>query len=271
MFSPGESVGICMSEDAGRGRRRKKVRRFIAPRRERFLEVLRRTGNVRIAAKAVGICPTSVEQRRRRDAEFAIACEAALDEASRRLAGAKDAFDGVDDARFETIRRGRGGRWQIVATRSGKWSKAKEDEFLEVLRATGNVAAAARAVGVSERLIWQRRAAWPGFRQRIEEALEEAELALEFRIACHGNNVGAVGDGGALHRRSPSPSPSRQGRGEEKFDPEFALRFLKWREEKRRGGGRRGRVPPPPAIEEVTERIVRKVKAIKRHRGGREA
>jgi hypothetical protein len=50
------------------------------------------------------------------------------------------------------------------------------------------------------------------------------------------------------------------------FDPEFALRFLKWREEKRAGRGKRARAPAPPGIEEVTERIVRKVEAIKRHR-----
>lgn len=52
-----------------------------------------------------------------------------------------------------------------------------------------------------------------------------------------------------------------------KFDPEFALRFLRWREEKRKGGGRRGRVPAPPSMEQVTESIIRKVEAIKRHRG----
>jgi hypothetical protein len=45
-----------------------------------------------------------------------------------------------------------------------------------------------------------------------------------------------------------------------------AMRFLKWREEKRRGRGRRAPVAAPPSIEAVTEMIVRRVEAIKRHR-----
>lgn len=47
------------------------------------------------------------------------------------------------------------------------------------------------------------------------------------------------------------------------FDPELALRFLKWREEKRRG--RRGSAPALPSAGEVRERIVRKVEALKRY------
>jgi molybdenum-dependent DNA-binding transcriptional regulator ModE len=38
--------------------------------------------------------------------------------------------------------------------------------YLATLRRTGNLAAAARAVGISMSLIWQRRRAWPGFRAR---------------------------------------------------------------------------------------------------------
>jgi hypothetical protein len=44
-----------------------------------------------------------------------------------------------------------------------------------------------------------------------------------------------------------------------------ALRFLKWREEKRRGRRRTPRAKLP-SIEDVTEKIVRRVEAIKRHR-----
>ena len=182
--------------DDGRSKRgRKKARRFIELRRALYLETLRRTGNHRAAARAAGIDPTTAQQRRKRDADFALACLAAEEEAARRLAGAKHMFDGVEDARFETIRRGRNGRLQIVATRTGKWNKTMEEDYFDVLRATANLAAAARAVGVSESLIWQRRRAWPGFRARMEETLEEAEAAMEFRLAAHGTNVG-VGQNG---------------------------------------------------------------------------
>lgn len=250
-------------------RRRPKVRRFTAPRRAEFLEHLRRTGNYAAAAKAIGLDRSSVEQRRKRDAEFAIACIDALAEASRRLAGATNSSDGVADAEFERVRRNRHGRLMIVKTSTGKWCKSKEAMFLDALRQCGNIAASARAVGVSESLIWTRRRQWPGFAAKLEEALDEAEVALEFRIACQGNNLGLEEDpvdGSASHRRSPSPGPSHQGRGDTPFDPEFALRFLKWREEKRRGRGRRGRVAAPPSVDDVTERIVKKVEAIKRHR-----
>lgn len=252
-------------EEGKRQRRKPKVRRFIASRRALYLETLRRTGNHGAAARAAGIDRSTAEKRRKRDADFALACIAAEEEAQARLAGARHMFDGVEDARFETIRRGRGGRWQIVATRTGKWNKAMEDDYFDVLRATGNLAAAARAVGVSTSLIWQRRRAWPGFRARMEETLEEAEIVLEFRLAAHGTNVGMGPEGagregeakGTVTGNCPQPEP---------LDREFALRFLRWREEKRRGGGQRGRLPPAPDIAAVTDRIVRKVEAIKRHR-----
>ncbi len=44
------------------------------------------------------------------------------------------------------IRRGKRGRLQLVAAGEGRWSPEVEARFLEVLRQTGNVAAAARAV-----------------------------------------------------------------------------------------------------------------------------
>ncbi|HYN46509.1 MAG TPA: terminase family protein [Allosphingosinicella sp.] len=263
---------MAMGEDAGRKRRGKKVRRFTAERRAKYLEHLRRTGNHGAAARAIGLDRCSAENRRKRDAEFAIGCMAAVEEASRRLAGATDTSDGVADAEFERVKRNRHGRLMIVRTRKGKWCKSMEVMFLDVLRQCGNIAASARAVGVTSSLIWQRRRDWPGFRQKMEEALEEAEVVLEFRLATLGNNVGAgvdageteAGEMGTVTSNCPPNCPPA-----EPFDPELAMRFLKWREEKRRARGRRGRAAAPPTIEEVTERIVRKVEAIKRHRGER--
>jgi molybdenum-dependent DNA-binding transcriptional regulator ModE len=250
-------------------RRRPKVRRFTAERRAQFLEHLRRTGNQSAAAKAIGLHRDNVEKRRKRDAEFAIACMAAEEEVARRLAGARDPFDGGADGAFETIRRGRGGRLQIVATRDGKWSKSKETLFLDAMRQCGNVAASARAVGMSESSVWTRRREWPGFRNKMEEALEEAEVVLEFRLATFGNNVGAGAEGTAAF---PQGGAEMDGEGRKSdcpqpFDREFALRFLKWREDKRRGGGRRGRRPlrPERPIEEVRASITRKLDAIEAH------
>jgi hypothetical protein len=173
------------------------------------------------------------------------------------------------------IKRGKGGRLQMVTAGKGRWSAQIETEFLERLRSCGNVRAAARAVGFTEGTVWARRRQWPAFAEAMEAVLEEAELALEYRIACMGNNVG---DGEDLD--GPTPDPSLSGRGEEgapdrdagpvvepvAFDLDAAMRFLKWREEKRRGRGRWAPRGKPPSIEEVTEKLVRRVEAIKRHR-----
>ncbi len=48
------------------------------------------------------------------------------------------------------------------------------------------------------------------------------------------------------------------------FDPELAMRFLKWRREAK--SGRRGTAAALPPAEEVRERILRKVTAIQRHK-----
>jgi molybdenum-dependent DNA-binding transcriptional regulator ModE len=244
-------------------RRKPKVRRFTAERRAQFLEHLRRTGNHGAAAKAVGLNRSSAEQRRKRDAEFAIGCAEAEAEASRRLAGASDIFDGVADAEFERVERRRSGRLMIVKTRVGKWCKSKETLFLDALRACGNVAASARAVGVSESMVWTRRRQWPGFALKIEEALGEAELVLEFRLATLGNNVGT-----GARDEDGAEMGTVTGNCPQSFDPDLAIRFLKWREEKRRGGGRRGRPgkgPPERTFKEAVDSVLRKVAAIERH------
>ena len=235
-------------------RRRPRVKRFTAPRRAAFLEFLAKTGNVTAAAKAAGIVRSTAEQRCKRDAQFALDCMAAKDEAARLLTGARDCFEGVADPERQTIKRGPHGRAMIVAARKGKWCKSTEEVVLAVLRQTGNVAAAARAAGIAEGTIWTRRRQWPVFRQRIEEALEEAEVVLEFRLATMGNSPvddDPAGEEGMETGTSACLPPLP-------FDADLALRFLKWREQKRRGyDGTRGRhkgVPDRP-FEEVVESI----------------
>lgn len=247
---------------------KRKVRRFTVERRAAFLDHLRRSGNQAAAARSLGFDRTVPEQRRKRDAAFELECRAAIEEAGRRLAGATDPFAHDGDAAFETIRGGRRGRPQIVATRTGKWSKRAEDLFLDILRGCGNVAAAARATGFSESLIWQRRRKWPEFERRMEAALEEAEVVLEFRLATLGiDRCGVDGEEAAEAAEAPvAPMPGADAAAHARFDPELALRFLKWREEKRRGKPVRGaawrRVRTP---EEVSESIMRKLNAIAAH------
>lgn len=234
--------------------RRATIKRFTPLRRARYLEVLAQTGNLRAAAEAIGFRRGRLAGLCKRDPDFAAQCDTARDTASARLEGAEGPFEGVEDANFETLRRGRDGRVSIIAVGPGRWSKQIEDAFIARLASTGNIERSAQAVGFAGTDMFRRRRQWPAFARRWDEALEEAETRLEFRLVNWGNSS------------DPDPdSTSTASIREEAFDREFALKFLKWREEKRRGGGARGRVAAPPTIAAVTERIIAKVAAIQRH------
>jgi hypothetical protein len=235
-------------------------RRLTAGERARFLEVLRETGNRKAAAAAIGVEPRLMDQRREHDSELDRDWEEAEGEAHRRLSLANGPFDCAPTGKLNMIRRGKRGRLQMVAGREGRWTSAVERRFLEVLRTCGSVRAAAKAVGFSEGTVWNRRRKWPAFAAELERVLEEAELALEFRIAAMGNNILPCDGEETEEGRQPEPIAPIP------FDPDFAMRFLKWREEKRHGRGHRTPWAKPPSPEEVTEKIVRRVEAIKRHR-----
>jgi hypothetical protein len=249
---------------------RKCGRRPLAPlggeERALFLKVLRETGNRRAAAAAIGVGPRAMDQRRAHDPELDRDWRAALDEAHLALALAKGPFDCPQGTARNTIRRGKNGRLQLVAAGEERWSAAVEERFKEALRACGSVRAAAQAVGFTESTVWQRRRAWPVFAAMIEELLEEAELGLELRIASMGSNVLPVETGTVASNRPRKKGEEGAAMAPMPFDADFAMRFLKWREEKRRGGGRWAPRAKPPSIEEVTEKIVSRVEAIKRHR-----
>jgi hypothetical protein len=244
--------------DEGSGRKREPYGRLTAEERARFLAVMRETGNRKAAAAAIGVEPRLMDQRREHDPELDRDWEAAAEAAHRGLAGATGPFDCPQGGGPNMIRRGKRGRLQLVSTGQDRWNAAVERRFLEALRACGSVRGAARAVGFSEGAIWERRRKWPAFAKALEELLDEAELALEFRLSCLGSDVVPAQEETETGESEVPPSVP--------FDPDFAMRFLKWREEKRRGRGRRTPHAKPPTIEEVTEKIIRRVQAIKRHR-----
>lgn len=251
------------------------ARRLTPARREAFLEALGATGNVRLAAAEIGMSPQHLREVRRREPGFASRWAAALRDSTVRLAGRPNGWKEKGDGTFETIRRGTGGRLQIVARSPGGWSKKVEDRFIAVLTATGNFAAAARAVGMYAQGILDRRRRWPALAKRVDDALADAEILLQFRLATMGNDVGHGiegddggdgGDGGD----GPAEDPKTRAAVAEaqlRFDPHLALQYLKWREERRSGGGRRGRpLVKRRSIAEITDDIVRKAEAIRKHR-----
>lgn len=241
--------------------RERKARRryFTVERREAYLANLRRTGNHAAAAREAGISAAAARRYRQRTSAYEADCSAATEEARARLAGAQGAEDGDLDPAFESIRRGADGRLKIQARGKRRWGKEAEERFFGVLRECGNVAASARAAGVSHEAVWKRRREWPAFARRMEGALDEAEVALEFRVACLGTNWTEEAEG-----EGPDAAAEGDREATAEFDPELALRFLKWREEKRRG--RSAATAALPSAEAVRERIIRKVQAVKRHR-----
>jgi molybdenum-dependent DNA-binding transcriptional regulator ModE len=239
------------------GQKRGKRAYFTKDRRDTYLANLRRTGNHEAAAREAGVSAAAARRFRRRTPDYEALCAEAEREAHARLAGAEGPEDGVLDPAFESIRRGADGRMKVQARGKRRWSKTKEDRFFAVLRECGNIAASARAAGVSREAVWKRRRDWPAFARRMKEALDEAEVILEFRVACLGTNWTEEADG--PERDETAETVSAPG----PFDHEFALRFLKWREDKRRGKG--GAMAALPPADEARARILRKIEAIKRH------
>lgn len=244
------------------------LRRLTQARREKFLEVLGQTGNRRMAAEAVGFEPRLMDQRRGYDAMLDRQWIEALDQADRRLAGIERPYDEAADGAPMVIKRGRGGRLMMQRAGEKRWSRAVEDRFFATLAMCGNIAASARAVGFSKSCIDQRRRKWPDFAQRMEETLDDAEVEIEFRVAAEVRGLKRGAGDSHFYQGGASPDrPAGESDSPQPLDMDAAMRFLKWRQEKKTGRGRRGRVPEPPSIEAVTEKIVKRVEAIKRHRG----
>ena len=234
---------------------RRPLRRLTQARREKFLEVLGQTGNRRMAAEAIGFEPRLMDQRRQYDALLDRQWTEALDQADRRLAGIDGPYDpAAGEAPVVVVKVGSNGRLQLQKAGEKRWSRAVEDRFFATLTMCGNIAASARAVGFSQSCVDQRRRKWPDFARRLEETLDDAEVEIEFRMAAEvrGRRASAADGEPAIE-----PGP---------LDMDAAMRFLKWRQEKKAGRGRRGRIPARPSIEAVTEKIVKRVEAIKRHR-----
>lgn len=262
---------------ASRTRRRPAARtRLSAEKRGRFLEVLGQTGNRRLAAEAIGVEARLMDQRREFDPLLDREWRAALEQAERRLAGASGPLDCIGGAEPMVIRRGRGGRLCMVRAGPKRWSRPVEEQFFAHLSATGNIAASARAVGFSQSAVDQRRRKFTEFAVRMEDALDDAEVEIEFRLAAEvrGRRVpGAEAADGADGADAADAVP-RDG----PFDLDAAMRFLKWREDKRRGRNRYGRrdgeararaVEDMP-IDAVREEVLRRVAAIRLHAKGRD-
>jgi hypothetical protein len=237
---------------------RRRYVRFTRWRRAHFFRVLEETGHVQMAAEAAGVSLGCIYRLRRTESGFTEKMIAAVRKADRRLEEQEGGQSGdghvtVTGSRQQAlvIRRGIGGRLRVMAAGRHWWTERHDAIFFAYLRATGSVAASARAAGFTPKSAWNRRERLPGFARTMDEAREDADLELEFQLS-----VEAERGRGDDYRAGPEPG----------VDAEQALRTLTFRENQRRGRHSPRRAKPPD-IEQVAKRIERKVRAIKRQRG----
>ncbi len=75
-----------------------------------------------------------------------------------------------------------GGGVQLRRPSSLTWTKERQAEFLAELAATCNVAASARAVGISEKTVYKKRALDPAFREAWNAAQDQGYARLEMTM-----------------------------------------------------------------------------------------
>jgi len=282
-----------MGRTAGRRPKRRAYGKWSAELREGFLTLLRATGNARAALRVTGH-PNMFYKRRRRDPEFAREWAEAVAAADAALKGATSPFPRIlrpgsgqaaegavplaivklptdadslggylrpgrkrKPSRPEpVIRRAANGRLQLRLALEGEWTSEIEADFLARLRATGNFAASARAVGFPPSGVHERARKWAGFARECDEAIDEASAALDYRLVAHAH---------ALLRAPGEPSP--EGEPELPFDPEAAMRILGFIDMRRHGRSGRGRRKGPPerSFQEAIDSILAKIEAIERH------
>lgn len=161
---------------------------------QRFLEVLERAGNIRLAARQAGIKYGTVQHRRRNHPAFAQECDAALALAHAQLqlnGGCRPPSAGRASDRRPTYRtrggegvvvRRRDGKLQLRAAQPGKLTRHCEQAFLAALSATANVRLSAAAAGASVRAFYRRRLGNPGFAREMRMALEMGYQRLEMAL-----------------------------------------------------------------------------------------
>lgn len=167
-----------------------------------FLAALRRTGNVREAARSLGIHRSTMIKRRNRDAAFAAEWDAALALAHARLnAGAS-----AETAEGEPhIVRTASGRLQLRRAQPRHLDRQAEQVFLAALSATANVRLSAAAAGFSHSAFYLRRRESPAFAREMRLALEAGYEQLEMALLAAADPASYRDD--AWRHNDPPPIP----------------------------------------------------------------
>ena len=187
-----------------------------------FLRALRRTGNVREAAREIGKNYGTMQHRRGRDPAFAARWDAALVPATARLrerGGARRPGEAPPSA-LGTATRAQGhrtlggeevviarkdGTLQVRRAQPGKLTAACEQAFLAALSATANVKLSAAAAGAAEAAFYRRKRRDPGFAREWRLALQRGYEQLECALLATASVASSEHDG--WRHNDPPPVP----------------------------------------------------------------
>ena len=162
-----------------------------------FLKVLRKTGNVRLACREVGLKYATMQNRRAKHPGFALRWDAALafawaslDRLGTNGSSKPDPRLRGDDERVGfrtrggemTICRRNDGKLQMRRAQPGKLTLEAEQAFLAALSATCNIRLAAAAVGAAAHAFYRRRKKSSGFAREQRLALQRGYEALEMAL-----------------------------------------------------------------------------------------
>ena len=232
----------------------------------RFLQRLRRTGNVRVAAHGAGVDHSTAYTHRRRDARFAGRWTRAAGgggAAPEAPAPGGEREDGaaVQDARQEpprpggealVARRSKKHGMQMVRAAEGRFSAKRRDVFLAALRATGCVRRAAAAAQLSTTALYYRRKHYPDFAAEWARAEEDAKAQLHGFVVSAG--LAAFDPDGPGDADVPKVTVSEA----------IAILRLKGTGPSSPAPAAAARAAEEPPIEQVRDEVLRQVAAIRR-------
>lgn len=184
-----------------------------------FLRALRRTGNIRLAARQAGLNYGTIQYRRAHHPAFAQRLDAtlALAQADFEMRGGRAAPLAppkamADDDRGhrtrggeQTVVRRNDGKLQLRSAQPGKLTQQCEQAFLAALSATANVRLSAAAAGASVAAFYRRRRKNPAFAREMRLALQMGYDRLEMALLESGLADSHADD--AWRHNDPPPVP----------------------------------------------------------------
>lgn len=226
-----------------------------------LLAALARTANVRLALQECGVSACWAYRRRRVDPDFDRRWRTAVAAGRRRLARAAarraaDVGAPTPAAAGQTVVGSSGkGTIRLERAKPCSFTDAKQARFLQALRATCNVRAAARSAGVSAHGAYSRFHADAAFRAEWLAALEDGRVHLEMALI-------AAARAAAEQPRGPEALPPDPG-ALAGMDAAAALQLLRLHRPVDARGRGRGQWVKPADPEATRAAILAKVAAVR--------